>query len=216
MIFGGFISYDMFNAGNLKQRHIYFVIELSLVESSRLRKVLNAHLTKEQKLEKGILAAVLVIIHFRNGKPYVLLTKRSNQLRNHAGQISCPGGTYLDSDKDLMQTAIRETYEEMGILIDERDIIGTLRGVHTLTSNFTILPFVAIIDAIEEPKPDSKEIEEVIDAPLIDLLKTVEHDLEHDSFGEVYKFEYNGNIIWGATARILKQIYDILHASGMV
>ena len=85
-----------------------------------------------------------------------------------------------------------------------------------MTSNFTILPFVAIIDAIEEPKPDSKEIEEVIDAPLIDLLKTVEHDLEHDSFGEVYKFEYNGNIIWGATARILKQIYDILHASGMV
>jgi 8-oxo-dGTP pyrophosphatase MutT (NUDIX family) len=216
MIFGGFISYDIFNAGNLKQRHIYFVIELSLVESSQLLEALRPHLAKEQKLEEGTLSAVLVIIHFLNGRPHVLLTKRSNALKNHAGEISCPGGTYLDSDKDLMHTAIRETREEIGIRIDERDVVGCLRGVHTLTSNFTIVPYIAIIDKIKTPKPNINEIDEVIDVPLIELLKTVERDLDHASFGEVYKFVYDDNIVWGATARILKQIYDILHKSGMV
>lgn len=206
----------MFNAANLKQRHIYFVIELSQVEASQLLQILKPHLTKEQEPEKGILAAVLVIIHFQDGKPRILLTKRSGKLKNHAGEVSCPGGTYLDSDKDLMRTAIRETYEEIGIRIGEGDVAGTLRGVHTLTSNFTILPFVAVIDTIEKPKPNSKEIDEVIDALLLDLLKTVERDLEHASFGEVYKFEYRGIVVWGATARILKQIYDILQKSGMI
>lgn len=186
------------------------------MESQKLLEVLKAYLAKEQKLEEGILAAVLVIIHFREGKPYILLTKRSSELKNHAGQISCPGGTYSKSDKDLMHTAIRETYEEMGIKIDESDIVGYLQGVHTLTSNFTIVPYIAIIDEIENPKPNIHEIEKVIDAPLIDLLKTIERDMEHAHFGEVYRFVYDGNIVWGATARILKQIYDILHKSGMV
>ncbi|MEM2760282.1 MAG: CoA pyrophosphatase [Nitrososphaerales archaeon] len=186
------------------------------MEPSQLIELFKPHLTREQKLEEGVLAAVLLIIHFNKGQPYVLLTKRSNDLKNHAGQISCPGGTYVDSDGDLMYTAIRETYEEIGIRIDERNIIGTLRAVHTLTSNFTILPFVAIMDKVENPKPDNKEIDAVINAPLLDLLKTVKRDLEHSSFGEVYRFEYKENVVWGATARILKQVYDILHKSGMV
>jgi len=186
------------------------------VESSQLLEVLRPCLTKEQELEEGVLAAVLVIIHFHDGRPYILLTKRSGKLKNHAGEVSCPGGTHSASDKDLMQTAIRETREEIGLKISKDDIIGTLRGVHTLTSNFTILPFIAIVDKIENLRPDSKEIDEVIDTPLLDLLKTIQPDTEHASFGVVYKFEYKGRIVWGATARILKQIYDILHQCGMI
>ena len=186
------------------------------MESSWFLRMLKPHLASVLKIEKGTLSAVLVIIHFRDGKPRIILTKRSSTMKNHAGQISCPGGTFSDSDKDLMRTAIRETYEEIGIRIGEGDVAGTLRGVHTLTSNFTILPFVAVIDTIENPKSNRKEIDEVIDAPLLDLLKTVERDLRHASFGEVYKFEYRGTVVWGATARILKQIYDILHKSGMI
>jgi 8-oxo-dGTP pyrophosphatase MutT (NUDIX family) len=170
----------------------------------------------EQQLEKGVLAAVLVVIHFREGEPFLLLTKRSSNLKNHAGEISCPGGTQSNSDKDLMRTAIRETCEEIGIRIDEKQISGALRAVHTLTSNFTIVPYLAIVDTIDSPKPDNKEIAEVIDVPLFDLLRTIEPDIEHAHFGEVYKFKYNGNIVWGATARILKQLYDILRVSGMI
>jgi len=178
--------------------------------------MLKPHLVKELKIEKGTLAAVLVIIHFRSGKPHIILTKRSSELKNHAGQISCPGGTFSDSDKDLMRTAIRETLEEIGVMIDEKDVIGNLCSVHTLTSNFTIVPYVVILESIDNLKPDRKEIDAVLDIPLLDLLKTMMPDLGHVSFGELYKFEYDGNIVWGATARILKQLYDILHRCGMI
>ena len=186
------------------------------MESSWLLDKLKPHLANELKIEKGILAAVLVIIHFHNGKPHVILTKRSSELKSHAGQISCPGGTFSDSDKDLLQTAIRETFEEIGLMVNEKDIIGKLRSVHTLTSNFTIVPYVAIIESIGNLKPDRKEIDAVLDVPLLDLLKTMVPDLEHAGFGELYKFEYDGNVVWGATARILKQMHDILHKCGMI
>ncbi len=186
------------------------------MESSTFNSMIKPHLADELKLEKGILSAVLVIIHFRDGKPHIILTKRSSELKNHAGQISCPGGTHLDSDKDLMHTALRETYEELGVKIDEKNIIGNLRSVHTLTSNFTIVPYVAILESVSNLNPDKREINAVLDLPLLDLLKTMTPDHEHTSFGELYKFEYEGNVIWGATARILKQLHDIMRKCGMI
>jgi len=186
------------------------------MESSRLHSMIKPHLVDELKLEKGTLSAVLVIIHFRDGKPHIILTKRSNELKNHAGQISCPGGTFSNSDKDLMNTALRETFEELGVKIDEKDIVGNLRSVHTLTSDFTIVPYVAILETVGSLNPDRKEIDAVLDLPLLNLLKTMTPDHEHTSFGELYKFEYDGNVIWGATARILKQLYDIMRKCGMI
>jgi len=181
-----------------------------------LLKILKPHLVNELKIEEGTLAAVLVIIHFRKGKPYVILTKRSSKLKNHAGQISCPGGTFLDSDKDPMHTAIRETFEEIGLKIKGKDIIGNLHIVHTLTSNFLIVPYVTVMESLSNLKPNRKEIDAVLDVPLLDLLKGISSDHDHAGFGELYKFEYNGNLVWGATARILKQLHDITHECGMI
>jgi len=186
------------------------------MEASSLLRLLKPHLAGKLKIEEGTLSAVLLIIHFRNGKPYVILTKRSGKLKNHAGQISCPGGTFSDPDKDLKHTAIRETLEEIGLRVNEKDIIGHLHSVHTLTSNFTIVPYIAIIKSIVRLKPNKKEIDTVFDVPLLELLKTMAPDLDHTGFGEIYKFEYDGNMIWGATARILKQMHDILHKCGMI
>jgi len=186
------------------------------MESSRLQSMIKPHLDNELQLEKGTLSAVLVIIHFRGGKPHIILTKRSNEVKNHAGQVSCPGGTFSNSDKGLMHTALRETFEELGVRIDEKDIIGNLRSVHTLTSNFTIVPYVAILELVDNLTPDKKEIDAVLDLPLLNLLKTMTPDHEHTDFGELYKFEYDGNVIWGATARILKQLHDIMRKCGMI
>jgi 8-oxo-dGTP pyrophosphatase MutT (NUDIX family) len=186
------------------------------MESSWFLRMLKPYLTSALKIEKGTLSAVLVIIHFRDGKPRIILTKRSNEMKNHAGQISCPGGTFSDSDKDLMQTAIRETLEEIGVMVHKEDVIGSLHSVHTLTSNFTIVPYVAVINSISKLNLNTKEIDTVLDLPLLDLLNTMTPDLENASFGELYKFEYDSNVVWGATARILKQMYDILHKCGMI
>ncbi len=186
------------------------------MESSALHSMIKPYLADTLKLEKGTLSAVLVIIHFRDGKPHIILTKRSSKLKNHAGQISCPGGTFSDSDKDLMNTALRETFEELGLKIYEKDIIGNLRSVHTLTSNFTIVPYVAILESVGNLNPDRKEIDAVFDLPLLDLLKTMTPDHEHADFGDLYKFEYDGNVIWGATAHILKQLNDIMRKCGMI
>lgn len=186
------------------------------MERSWLLRTLKPHLANKLKIEGGTLASVLVIIHFQEGKPYVILTKRSSKLKSHAGQISCPGGTLSDSDKNLMHTAIRETFEEIGLKINEKDIMGNLRSVHTLTSNFTIVPYVAIAGSVDNLKPNRKEIDAVLDLPLLDLLKNMTPDQEHAGFGELYKFEYDGNVVWGATARILKQLHDIMHKCGMI
>lgn len=186
------------------------------MDASWLLSVLKPHLPTVLKIKEGTLSAVLVIIHFVDGRPHVVLTKRSGKLKNHAGQMSFPGGTFSDSDRDLMQTAIRETYEEIGLNVKEDDIIGNLRSVHTLTSNFTIVPYVAIVQSLGSLNPDWKEIDSILDVPLLDLLKTMMPDHEHKGYGEIYRFEYDGNVVWGATARILKQMHDILRKCGMI
>ncbi len=186
------------------------------MEASRLLDMMRPHLANEIKIMEGTLAAILVIIHLVNGKPYVILTERGSRLKNHAGQISFPGGSFSESDKDFMGTAIRETLEEIGLNISGKDIIGSLRSVHTLTSNFTIVPYVAIIESIGDLKPNSKEIDAIMDVPLLELLKTMTPDLDHPGFGEIYKFEFNDNVVWGATARILKQMRDLLQKCGMI
>ncbi len=188
------------------------------MESSLLLNVLKPHLSSEPPgLEKDrILSAVLVIIHFRNGEPYVVLTKRSARLKTHAGQISFPGGTLAESDNGPVQTAIRETAEEIGVRVSESEVVGHLRSVTTLTSSFVIMPYVALVEHIENFRPNAEEIDAVLDLPLLDLLRTMKPDAEHAGLNELYKFEYGGNVIWGATARVLKQVHDILRERGMI
>lgn len=158
-------------------------------------------------------AAVLIIIHCKHHIPHILLTKRSSSLKSHTGEISFPGGQYSPTeDSNLLDTALRETKEEIGLSFRPENIRGRLKSVHTLTSNFTIVPFVALPKHIPEPKIFTNEVEDIIDIPLQDTLASYQPDIEHYHISqqEVYKFAYQGIIIWGATARILKQLYDHL------
>ena len=157
-------------------------------------------------------ASVLVIIHYNQIIPHIILTKKSSNLRCHASEISFPGGKYVKEDKSLIETAIRETKEEIGIDIMRGDIIGRLARVRTLTSKFIIMPFVTLQVRISVPKIYVDEIEKVIDVPLMDVLETMAPDIDHYALSvkEVYKFTCENEVIWGATARILKQLYDCL------
>lgn len=159
------------------------------------------------------IAAVLLIVHSAQTSPHILLTKRNSRLKYHKGEISFPGGAFVKRDHSLCATAIREAREEIGVNIEQRDILGCLRSVRTLTSNFYIFPFVTVQDEFLRPKAFLSEVECIIDAPLIGLLHTLRVDSEHRNLSEnpLYSFIFNEHIIWGATATILKQLWDCFY-----
>jgi 8-oxo-dGTP pyrophosphatase MutT (NUDIX family) len=156
-------------------------------------------------------AAVLAIIHYDRGKPRIILTKRRENLKMHRGEISFPGGKFTQNDLTLMHTALRETKEEIGLEFKPVDITGTLQPVRTMTSNHFIVPFVTVQDMLSQLHVARDEVAEVLDAPLMETLDTMAHDEEHFRFSKTaVKFMFEGNIIWGATARILKQLHEVL------
>ena len=147
-------------------------------------------------------AAVLIIVHLENNIPHILLTRRSSTLKYHTGEISFPGGQYSrGEDQNLLDTALRETQEEVGLSFKPADILGRLQTVYTLTSN------------LPEPQILASEVDCIVDVPLHETLATFEPDVEHYHISQkgVYKFTYGGFVIWGATARIFKQLYDRLY-----
>ena len=158
---------------------------------------------------KNKLAAVLIIIY--GDKPEILMTKKPITLMQHGGEISFPGGKISDIDDDLLDTALRETKEETGLEVLRDDVIGQLKQVITLNSGFTIVPFICILDGIEQLVPNS-EVESFLHIPLLTFLDTLENDLDpkHNSIQEMYTYTFEKNLIWGASARMLKQITDIL------
>jgi 8-oxo-dGTP pyrophosphatase MutT (NUDIX family) len=156
-------------------------------------------------------AAVLVIIHYHKDRPHILLTKRSSNLKSHTGEISFPGGRYVEGDGTFLATALRETAEEVGIAFTIDQIVGCLNAVRTMTSNHFIVPFITIQDMLPQYRISTSEVEEVVDVPLIETLKSIELDSEHYHLAkDAFKFTYGNNMIWGATARVLKQMHDIL------
>jgi 8-oxo-dGTP pyrophosphatase MutT (NUDIX family) len=151
------------------------------------------------------LASVMIIL-FGN-EPLILMTERPKTMNHHAGEISFPGGTWEKEDGDLLGTAIRETREELGIDIPRSMIIGQLKPVTTLNSGFKIIPFITILDELPKIVPNS-EIASVLRIPFFSLLKTIEDDKDpsHKSIMEMYTFKFQDHLIWGASARMLKQM----------
>ncbi len=180
----------------------------------RVRKVLSDRKRKAIKKDRCTRAAVLVPLFEKGGLPYVLFTKRTEKVKHHKGQISFPGGVVDEGDEDMEATALRETFEEIGMGREDVEILGKLDDAFTISSGYLITPVVA---EIAYPYPFSineEEIEELIEVPL-------EAFLDEDSWTEEmypdggervpgYRFEYEGRIIWGATARIIRQFLDAL------
>ena len=154
-------------------------------------------------------ASVMMIIF--GEPPKILMIKKPISMSFHGGEIAFPGGKVSQEDKNLLDTAIRETKEETGMIIKSEKIIGQLNPVTTLNSGFTILPFVCITEKISKLVPNS-EVAEFLEIPLIPLLKTLDNDLDpdHNSIKEMYTFAFEEKIIWGASARMLKQITEKL------
>ena len=151
------------------------------------------------------LSSVLIIIF--EDSPKILMIKKPITMKHHGGEIAFPGGKISNDDEDLLDTAIRETLEETGIKVKRDEVIGQLKPVTTLNSGFTILPFVCVINKVKNLTPNS-EVDEFLEIPLMPFLQTLEKDSdpEHTSIQEMYTFRFEKHLIWGASARMLKQI----------
>ena len=177
-----------------------------ILDASNLKQILTNSITREVLDESQSRLAAVMIIIFGN-EPMFLMTERPTTMNHHAGEISFPGGTWKKEDGDLLGTAIRETREEIGVEISRSMVIGQLKTVTTLNSGFKITPFTAILDKLPTIVPNS-EIASVLRIPLFSLLQTIEDDKDssHKSILEMYTFKFQNHLIWGASARMLKQI----------
>ena len=164
-----------------------------------------------------IRAAVLIPLFRKEGQTHLLLTRRTETVAYHKKQISFPGGRQ-DPGEDLRATALREAQEEMGIEPHDVTLLGELDDVCTFSSPFCISPFVGLIPYPYSFRLSRAEIEDIIEIPLADFLHEAKFRQEfRERDGQltpVYFFEHRGETIWGATARILKQLVDFIAEEG--
>ncbi|NWF56972.1 MAG: CoA pyrophosphatase [Syntrophaceae bacterium] len=160
-----------------------------------------------------IRAAVLIPLFKKNGEFHVLLTRRTDKVGTHKGQISFPGGKQ-DEGEALLSTALREAREEMGIAEKDVRILGELDDLCTFSSDFCISPFVGLIPYPYAFKINRHEIEEVIEVPLSVFLDETKFREElrsrNGEMVSVYFYQHGEHTIWGATARILRQLMDLV------
>lgn len=153
------------------------------------------------------LAAVLLpLVEGRS----LVFTRRSESMSRHAGEISFPGGLQHDEDRDLAETALRETEEELGISPASVEVLGALPSVHTFVSGILIVPFVGLLERRPALTPNVDEIAEVLEFPLDDLAEA-ETEVEWQRDGHVYRgyaYVMGDHTIWGATARILQSLIE--------
>ena len=149
-------------------------------------------------------SAVLIPLFYNQGQYHVLFTERSDEVVFHKGQVCFPGGTREPSDSSLLQTAIRESEEEIGLEAKDIEILGELDDFLTFVTNYVISPFVAFIPYLHSLKTNGREVKGAFSVPLSFLMD--EANFKQDS----YTYEYEGHIIWGATARILRHFIDLL------
>lgn len=158
-------------------------------------------------------AAVLVPLVNRAEGLTAMFTRRTGHLLHHAGQISFPGGHIDPGDETPEETALRETEEETGLDRRHVEIIGRLNQYVTRTG-FSITPVVALVEPPFELSPDPDEVEEVFEVPLAFLLDPANHQRHSREFEgrsrAFYAMPYEGYFIWGATAGMLIDLYEVL------
>ncbi|MGZ3239445.1 MAG: CoA pyrophosphatase [Burkholderiaceae bacterium] len=162
-------------------------------------------------------AAVLLPIVMRDAGPTLLLTQRTAHLTDHGGQISFPGGRMEETDASPIETALRETEEEVGLDRRHIEVIGTLPDYATITG-YLVTPVVAIVHPPFELRADPFEVAEIFEVPLSFLMDGMNHQRRIIDFPKelgrrsFYSMPYERFFIWGATAGMLRNLFHFLRA----
>jgi 8-oxo-dGTP pyrophosphatase MutT (NUDIX family) len=163
---------------------------------------------------KAVEAAVLVPVVLRDSGLTVLLTQRTEHLTDHAGQVSFPGGRVEHSDPNPIATALRETHEETGVAAEHIDVLGSLPRYLTGTG-YAITPVTGLVRPSFELAPDEFEVAQVFEVPLAYLTDPANYRLHRaqlpdGSVRQYYSVPFEDYFIWGATAAMLRGVYQVL------
>jgi 8-oxo-dGTP pyrophosphatase MutT (NUDIX family) len=164
----------------------------------------------DQRLLAGLRpAAVLVPVVARREEPRVLLTVRTHRMRNHAGQISFPGGSAGPGDRGPVDTALRESAEEIALDPGHVQVAGYLDDYPTVTG-FRVTPVVGLLEGEIEVNPDGIEVAEIFEVPLAFVLDADNYEKRHLERGGMklpyWALAYGERFIWGATAGMLRDL----------
>lgn len=175
--------------------------------------ITEKHISIKDTKNKYISAAILFPLIERNNKIFVILTKRSEDMNDHPGQVCFPGGKYQLSDKNMENCAKREAFEEIGIEVEKVKVLGELDICITGTG-FHITPIVALIDKSYFPKIDKREVMEVFEVPLNFLLNFKNRNIILTKYNSknysFYEYNWGNKKIWGSTAKIIVNFCDII------
>lgn len=185
---------------------------------SRLKEILSQREPQRIPWRDFTHAAVLIPMWREGGRIIILFTRRSQNVRHHKGEVSFPGGVMEPQDQDLSQTALREAHEEVGIAVREVVLLGRLDEAFSL-SRFSITPFVGALQ--ERPSLlTNQEVAEPLPLPLERLLgpDRIQQDSTEleGTHVPVLTYQVGEVVIWGATARILANLLDIIRGDPLL
>jgi len=167
------------------------------------------------KGEKKLDSAVMIILYEKNNKLYTSIIKRSVYNGKHSGQMALPGGKFQESDNNLKNTAIRETFEEIGVKINDHEIIGELTSLMIPVSNILITPFICFIDYSPKFKINKTEVQQIYEVPISDfaISKKIKTETQYNTTVTIPYFDIQNETVWGATAMIFSEFLEIVKRS---
>lgn len=171
---------------------------------------------KKIEAQKPKQAAVMAVFYAKDKVPHILMILRKSYPGVHSNQIGFPGGKVEKSDSNLLETALRETEEEVGIPTNAVSVLKEMTRLYIPPSNFWVQPYVGILNSAQEFKIQQSEVEALVEVKVEDLLddsKLIRQGLStsYAKNVEVPAFKLNGHVVWGATGMMLNEIKTLLN-----
>lgn len=167
-------------------------------------------------LSQAILSAVLVLFYVKDKEIHISLMQRTVYKGKHSGQISFPGGKKESTDTDIYHTALRESFEEIGIIPEDVEVLGQLTDIYIPVSNFNVTPVIGVLNYTPVFNIDTREVETIIEVPLHQIksketIQTKKIKLNNSLEIKTPAYVFGESVVWGATSMMLNELRHLLN-----